>query len=99
MDGSAKSPRYATISSTSNASNVKNSMVEVISLTLPYGGDGSLNKAIGLYDKLNKFSTKGVALSGIPSLLHLATNAMAYAWLFLAMRSVVVRSLRQRQAE
>ena len=67
---------------------------QIISLTLPYGGDGSLNKAIGLYDKLNKFSTKGVALSGIPSLLHLATNAMAYAWLFLAMRSVVVRSLR-----
>ena len=67
---------------------------QIISLTLPYGGDGSLDKAIGLYDKLNKFSTKGVALSGIPSLLHLATNAMAYAWLFLAMRSVVVRSLR-----
>ena len=66
---------------------------QIISLTLPYGGDGSLDKAIGLYDKLNKFSTKGVALSGIPSLLHLATNAMAYAWLFLAMRSVVVRSL------
>ena len=48
MDGYAKSPRYATISSTSNASNVKNSMVEVINvlaavpMTLISGGRNRL---------------------------------------------------------
>lgn len=67
----------------------------IIALTLPYGGDGSLSKAIGLYDHLNKFSTEGVSISGIASLLYLATNAMAYVWLFLAMRSFVVRTLKK----
>lgn len=67
----------------------------IIALTLPYGGDGSLNKAIGLYDHLNKFSTEGVSISGIASLLYLATNAIAYVWLFLAMRSFVVRTLKK----
>ena len=67
----------------------------IVALTLPYGGDGSLSKAIGLYDHLNKFSTEGVSISGIASLLYLSTNAMAYVWLFLAMRSFVIRTLKK----
>ncbi|WP_281775463.1 O-antigen polymerase [Bifidobacterium ruminantium] len=67
----------------------------VIAVTLPYGGNGSLSQAIGLYDKVNKFSTKSVGISGLASLMCLSVNAMAYVWLFLAMRSFVIQTLKK----
>lgn len=67
---------------------------QIIALTMPYGGDGSLTRAIGLYDNITKFSTEGVAMHGIASFLYLTVNASTYIWLFLAIRSLVIHTLR-----
>lgn len=65
---------------------------QVISITMPYGGDGSITRAIGIYDNLSKFSTEGVGIHGIAQFLYLSVNALSYIWLFLATKSIVIKT-------